>query len=94
MASLLYYGMIRQGGARNQKSEVPEKRSFSGTMKWSFGLELLYLGLLEYRLVCLCGLEDAISGAGADVVLLQVLSDELDGDGAPAVVGILLRDSS
>ena len=49
---------------------------------------LLHLRLLEYGLVCLCGLHEAVTGAGADVVFLQVLADELDVDGAPAVVGI------
>src|SRR5580698_7003730 len=36
------------------------------------------------------GLEEAVTGAGSDVIFLQVLAYEFYGDRAPAVVGVRL----
>ncbi len=53
-----------------------------------FPFELFGGGFCLGWLAGLAGLEEAVTGAGADVVFLQVFADQFDGDGAPAVVGI------
>src|ERR1700761_3381641 len=74
-----------EGASRNENARKTWFRAFPiGVQK-----RLLHLGLFEDRLVCLCGLKDAIACPSADVVFLQVFADEFDADGAPAVVGIL-----